>query len=215
MSPRATPLPPDERRRAIIDVVVPLLQQRGSAVSTREIAAAAGIAEGTIFRVFPDKAALWTAVAEQTLDPEVERSELRAAVAPATDLRDQVVAAAAHLFARSQKVTAVMMAMREVWMSCPDGGRHDHVTRPPRPPGPPALMVEANAALLDGLTELFEAHRHELRVEPGTAATVLRALVLGTRHPGAVVDPTLTPDLIADLLLRGVGRDAAPTTWEG
>jgi AcrR family transcriptional regulator len=68
VSPRAAPLSADERRDAIIDVVVPLLLEHGRDVSTRQIAEAAGIAEGTIFRVFPDKAALWTATAERTLD---------------------------------------------------------------------------------------------------------------------------------------------------
>ena len=42
----------------IVDAVVPLLLEHGGDVTTRQIAEAAGIAEGTIFRVFPDKAAL-------------------------------------------------------------------------------------------------------------------------------------------------------------
>ena len=48
-------LPADERRAAIIDAVVPLLREYGEAVTCRQIADAAGIAEGTIFRVFADK----------------------------------------------------------------------------------------------------------------------------------------------------------------
>src|SRR4051812_12835168 len=49
---------PEDRRRAIIAATVPLLEQHGAAVTTRQIADAAGIAEGTIFRVFPDKDSL-------------------------------------------------------------------------------------------------------------------------------------------------------------
>ena len=60
---------PDERRRAIVDVVVPLLLRARGGVTTKQIAEAAGIAEGTIFRVFPDKAALLMAVAEETMNP--------------------------------------------------------------------------------------------------------------------------------------------------
>ena len=52
MTPRAAPLSPDERRRAIVDAVLPLLIEHGRAVTTRQMAEAAGIAEGTIFRVF-------------------------------------------------------------------------------------------------------------------------------------------------------------------
>jgi len=194
--PRAAPLSADERRDAIIDVVVPLLLEHGSDVSTRQIAEAAGIAEGTIFRVFPDKAALWTATAERTLDPEVELAELHTALAGITDLRSKIVRTADHLLERSQRVMAVMMVMRGVWM-------HDKTHSPGRPP---RFMIDANRALMAGLTELFEPHRGELSVEPEVAASVLRTLALGSRHPGAHADYLLTPDEVADVMLDGVRR---------
>lgn len=55
---RAAPLAPEERRSAILRAVAPLVRDRGLAVTTRELAAAAGVAEGTLFRVYPDKLAL-------------------------------------------------------------------------------------------------------------------------------------------------------------
>ena len=78
---------PDDRRRAIVDAVVPLLLEHGDAVTTRQIAEAAGIAEGTIFRVFPDKPALLLAAAEETMDPATARGELTAALEGLTTLR--------------------------------------------------------------------------------------------------------------------------------
>ncbi len=54
-SRRAESLPPDERRAMIIEAMLPLLLEHGEMVTTRQIAEAAGIAEGTIFRVFADK----------------------------------------------------------------------------------------------------------------------------------------------------------------
>ena len=64
---RATALPPSERRAEIIAATLPLLLAHGASVTTRQIAEAAGIAEGTIFRVFPDKESLIEAVVEPRL----------------------------------------------------------------------------------------------------------------------------------------------------
>jgi AcrR family transcriptional regulator len=197
---------PDERRRTIVDAVVPLLLAHGDDVSTRQIAEAAGIAEGTIFRVFPDKPALLMAAAEETMDPARGRADLEAALAGVTALREKVLLTTEQLEARSERVMAVLMALRRIAMSQP-GTRHDHRD------GPPAFMVEANRALQEMLTDVFEPHRAELRVDPATAATVLRTLVLGSRHPGTDPSHRLTPDQIADVLLDGVRvrEDGDPT----
>lgn len=45
----------DERREAIVQAALPLLVEHGAHLSTRQVADAAGIAEGTVFRVFADK----------------------------------------------------------------------------------------------------------------------------------------------------------------
>jgi AcrR family transcriptional regulator len=197
---RAAPLPADERRRAIVDVVVPLLLEHGAGVTTKQIAEAAGIAEGTIFRVFPDKAALLMAAAEDTMNPANGQAELDAALAGRTDLRDRVLVTTERLHARSEKVVAVMMALRGVWTTQSSGTQEHHR------PGPPAFVLDAHRALLDRLTGVFEPHREELAVEPRKAALLLRTLVLGVRHPGADEGTQLTPDEIADVLLDGIRR---------
>jgi AcrR family transcriptional regulator len=202
-SGRAAPMAPDERRRTIIDVVVPLLLEHGSEVTTRQIAEAAGIAEGTIFRVFPDKAALLLAAAEETMNPADGRTELDTALAGVTDLRERVVLTARKLADRSEKVVAVMMALRGVWIAqaaehAAGGPKKDHQH------GPPRFIIDSQRALLDRLTEVFEPHRDELRIEPRQAALLLRTLVLGVRHPGSQPEEVLTPDEIADALLLGI-----------
>src|SRR6476620_8394756 len=67
---RATALPPDERRSMIVAATLPLLLEHGDRVTSRQIAEAAGIAEGTIFRVFADKDEIIVAVLETALDPD-------------------------------------------------------------------------------------------------------------------------------------------------
>ena len=50
-------MPPSERRAAIIRDVLPTLVERGVTVTTRQLASAAGVSEGTLFNVFADKEA--------------------------------------------------------------------------------------------------------------------------------------------------------------
>ena len=121
---------PDERRRAIVDAVVPLLLQHGDDVTTKQIAEAAGIAEGTIFRVFPDKAALLMAVAEETIEPVPAAGgrwppRWRAASACASGCWSPP----SRCTSGRSKVVAVMMALRGVWMTQAERGREQH------PPG--------------------------------------------------------------------------------
>ena len=61
---------PEERRASILAAAKPVLLAHGRDTTTKMIAEAAGIAEGTIFRVFDSKDDLVRAVLAQTFDPE-------------------------------------------------------------------------------------------------------------------------------------------------
>lgn len=207
--PRATPMSPADRRAAIVEAVLPLVVERGEMPSTREVAEAAGIAEGTIYRAFDDKDALLHAVVERALAaPPGDEPEL-----PLTrgeeDLHAQVVEMAQQVQGRLRTVSTVLMAVRRQLAADPD---HRHGPGPGGPGpgggGPPAYVVEANQRLLDRLTGVFDAHRDRLRVEPATAALVLRGLVFGSQHPG-MSGAGLTPDQIADVVMHGVAHGAA------
>lgn len=46
---------PEQRREMIVRAALPLVVEYGTSVTTAQIARAAGIGEGTIFRAFGDK----------------------------------------------------------------------------------------------------------------------------------------------------------------
>src|SRR5262245_10724924 len=112
MSPRAASMSPDDRRKAIVTALVPLIVERGGDVSTREIAKAAGIAEGTIFRVFPDKKSLLLAASQEAINPADGQDLFDEAMSQTTDLREQVVLAAQRVLDRMHLTMSVMVAVR-------------------------------------------------------------------------------------------------------
>ncbi|MDU1779211.1 MAG: helix-turn-helix domain-containing protein, partial [Propionibacterium sp.] len=78
MTPRANPMPADQRRASIIAATRPLLAEHGLDLTTRQVAEATGIAEGTIFRHFTSKDELISAVIADSLDVDSLSADLRA-----------------------------------------------------------------------------------------------------------------------------------------
>lgn len=196
---RATPLSAEERRLAIIESVIPLLIDQGPSVTTRQIAEAAGVAEGTLFRVFPDKRTLLLAVAEYLVDPDRGEQALVASLEPASDLASKVEAVIDHLRDRMGNVTLVIMALRHAVIG-EDAVEGSHM-------GPPAFLAESNQRLIEAIaTHVFAPHQPELRIQPSQAALILRTQVFGMWHPGIGHETPMTPADLSDVLLEGMAR---------
>jgi AcrR family transcriptional regulator len=187
-SKRAVPLPPEERRSMIVAAALPLVLEHGERVTTRLIAEAAGIAEGTIFRAFADKDEVIAAVVDAALD----RTPLESALAaiPADLGFEETLASAIGIL--QQRVIDIWRLVSSV------GTRFHEMTRRP-------------LADSDALVAVFEAHRDRITVEPVAAARLLRALTLSTTHPMLVGEPNSAAEIL-HLFLHGVGAagSAAP-----
>ncbi|MBG6098702.1 TetR/AcrR family transcriptional regulator [Nocardioides luteus] len=197
---RAKPIPAADRRAAIIAATETLLIEHGTATTTRLIAEAAGVAEGTIFRHFRDKKELYRAVAENVFDPVRTGESMADVLEDKTEIEDKLRAVIDLLAAGSQRGVLVMMAVRSAVMeeADPEGVRHPH--------GPPTFLIEANKALIDNLTRLvFEPHVDELRLPPRKAALVLRSLTIGAWLPGLNrTNQPLSSEDVIDVLLGGI-----------
>jgi AcrR family transcriptional regulator len=181
-SGRASALSADERRLAIVRATLPLLIERGEMVTTRQIAEAAGIAEGTIFRVFADKDELVAALIDHAVDPEPMEAAL-ATLDPALPLETVLTGAVELLQRRTIDTWRLMAAVGPKF--------HDRVRRP---------MTDS-----PGLVALLDAHRDEIDLPPAEAARRLRAITLATSHPMLTEEP-VPPAEITHQFLHGVGR---------
>lgn len=188
---RAKPLSPDERRAAILGAVIPLLVENGAAVTTAAMAEAAGIAEGTIFRVFDDKAALLRAAIGKTMDPAPVQAALAAIDADAP-VKTQLLAAADALAGQLESATALMGMLR----SMPhDDKPHAETHR---------VATESMQAVANSLTSIFERHRGSLAIEPSQAAILLRGLIFTNAHHLLASAEGMTTDQLVNVLINGI-----------
>jgi AcrR family transcriptional regulator len=189
---RAAPLPLDERRAALIAATEPLLERFGREVSTRQIAEAAGVAEGTIFRAFATKEELIDAVIEDAFDTQRTCDEL-AEVDPTLSLEERLTAAVIILQKRLRRIFALFGSLRL------RKEPHDHESLRAKQQADYELI---NAAI----ASLIKSDQDRLRLEVMEAASALRVITFSITHP-MLGDPRLVePQQIVDLVLYGICR---------
>ncbi|GAA0588006.1 hypothetical protein GCM10010172_86290 [Paractinoplanes ferrugineus] len=172
---RVPALAPEERRAALIAATIPLLHEHGLEVSTRQIAVAAGVAEGTIFGVFESKNSLVVCSIIQALDPQVTLDGL-AAIDRSLPLRARMTEAAELIHDRMAENAALMTAARKLILAAQSDPETRH------------RMASSRERLKDALTEIIAPDAAHLRRSPEAVATTL-LLFCGANTYGPFGDP--------------------------
>jgi len=201
---------PDDRRAAIIQAVTPLVGEFGVDVTSRELADAAGVAEGTLFRAFGDKLTLVGAVAVEGLHrasgPAETRAELAAIdrAAPLEDRLERVIELG------RRRMTDVMR-----WMGVLRAVHHRTGARDQVQPDHLQAFREQLAeqrqqqrdATVAGLIAVLEPDEHRLRVPVEVAVALVEASIAGTHARVDHLLPAPSPRVVADALVHGIAQD--------
>ncbi|MEU9792805.1 helix-turn-helix domain-containing protein [Streptomyces sparsogenes] len=209
---RAPGMSAEQRRAMIVAAALPLVAEYGAAVTTAQIARAAGIGEATIFRAFKDKEEVLAACTAEAVNPHHVQREL-ASISLDQPLADRLTEAAEAMRAHLTRMGAVAGALHA------SGHRRDRAPgrspddrAPGRSPGdrapgdrPADSRETAMRATRDALTELVEPDRAALRLPPERVASIFLGMLFTQLHFGAEGAET-DPAEFVDVLLHGTLR---------
>jgi AcrR family transcriptional regulator len=203
---RARPLPPEERRATLVAAAIPLIAEHGLKVTTKQIAQAAGVAEGTIFRVFTDKTELIQAAINTAFDPERTLTDL-AAIDIGLPLHERCLAITRVLQDRLVAVFKIVIAMRMAPGQPKYRPKHGTTPGQVGPPGSPGAPFDPRTEqIFNEIVRLLEPDSDEFTRPVKDVANILRLLTFSGSHPFISDGNLLTAEQITSTVLDGVRR---------
>ncbi|GAA1283021.1 TetR/AcrR family transcriptional regulator [Saccharothrix xinjiangensis] len=193
---RAPAMSLEDRREAIVQATVPLLFEHGANVTTSQVAKAAGIAEGTVFRAFKDKQELIRTCVHAVLVADAELELIEQARRFGT-LAERLSWAAGAVSGYLDRMWTLAGVLRDSGFDPRDkhGEHGEHH-------GPQAQMQR----LSERVASLFDPG-DRLRVDPSLAARLLLGLVFTNRMQGkGFGETTADVDQLVEVFLHGALR---------
>ncbi|GAA0798034.1 hypothetical protein Sya03_47460 [Spirilliplanes yamanashiensis] len=176
----------------LVEATLPLLARHGLKVTSKQIAEAAGVAEGTVFKAFGDKDNLVRAALSRGLDPEPILAEL-AAVDMGAPVRERVGVVTDILRRRFIAVFELMLAVGvqgppDEARRCRDDAQTQH------------------ARILAEVQRILAPDAGEFRLPLPDVVRIMRLLTFAGSHPLITDGQPLSVDEITVVLLDGMLR---------
>lgn len=194
MSPRAPALSRDERRAALVAATVPLVREHGVGVTTAQIARAAGVAEGTIFRVFESKDELLHAAVASAFDLSHLVDAIRG-VDPDLPLEQRLVQAVATVQRHLSAFVEVTSRLAASGGVRPHDSAHAAAAHDQR--------RQASQRVHDALLAVVGADADRFPVGVDRAVDLLGGVVLASIHPLSSDRGPFPAEHVVHLVLHG------------
>lgn len=163
-------------------------------MTTREIAEAAGVAEGTLFRIFATKQALMMALIGHVTDPEPLIDDL------------QTIDLAEPLVERVRRILDVLgdhhLRLRRVFGAV-HSLAHEKPTKAEQKRRDAAHAVR-EAQLAHAIETILAPDGDHLRTTEAEAAAAIRSMSVMMGFPPSMLPDTLTTARVADILVHGI-----------
>jgi AcrR family transcriptional regulator len=183
---RAKALSREDRRASIMDAAIPLLVQYGRDVTSKQLAVAAGVAEGTLYSVFDDKDEIIHAAIHRHIEA-TSMVQAIAAIPPTSDLADMIRTIVELTQHRTEQIFA-LVAILGFHERTPENAKR-------RPPD--------SEPVIQAITDVLLPHRAQLTVSPRRAAQFIRYATFSMTHPLITGGDIVPAEEVSDLLLHG------------